>query len=40
VLQTKTGPQSYALYMTAPTSAWNQWRPTFDAEVETFAPLT
>jgi hypothetical protein len=26
--------------MTAPTSAWNQWRPTFDAEVETFAPLT
>jgi eukaryotic-like serine/threonine-protein kinase len=40
VLQTKAGPQSYALYMTAPTSAWNQWRPTFDAEVETFAPLT
>src|SRR5580658_7025353 len=40
VLQTKTGPQSYALYMTAPTSAWNQWRPTFDAEVETFNPLT
>ncbi len=40
VLQTKAGPQSYALYMTAPTSAWNQWRPTFDAEVETFAPRT
>jgi eukaryotic-like serine/threonine-protein kinase len=40
VLQTKAGPQSYALYMTAPASQWNQWRPTFDQEVETFAPLT
>ncbi len=40
VLQTKAGPQSYALYMTAPESLWNQWRPTFDEEAETFAPLT
>ena len=40
VLQTKAGPQSYALYMTAPESLWNKWRPTFDEEVETFAPLT
>jgi len=40
VLQTPSGSQSYALYMTAPTSMWNQMRPVFDEEAETFAPLT
>jgi eukaryotic-like serine/threonine-protein kinase len=40
VLQTSSGSQSYALYMTAPTSMWSQMRPIFDEEVETFAPLT
>jgi hypothetical protein len=40
VLRTPAGTQSYALYMTAPQSMWNQIRPTFDEMVETFAPLT
>ena len=40
VLQTPAGTQSYALYMTAPASMWNQMRPVFDEQVETFAPLT
>ncbi len=40
VLQTPAGAQSYALYMTAPESMWNQMRPIFDEMVETFAPLT
>ena len=40
VLHTSAGAQSYALYMTAPASMWNQMRPIFDEEVETFAPLT
>jgi eukaryotic-like serine/threonine-protein kinase len=40
VLRTPAGAQSYALYMTAPQSMWNQMRPTFDEMVETFAPLT
>jgi hypothetical protein len=40
VLQTPAGPQSYALYMTAPASMWSQMRPIFDEEVETFNPLT
>jgi eukaryotic-like serine/threonine-protein kinase len=40
VLQTPSGPQSYALYMTAPASVWNQTRPIFDEEAETFAPQT
>ena len=40
VLHTQAGAQSYALYMTAPQSMWNQLRPTFDEMVETFAPLT
>jgi hypothetical protein len=26
--------------MTAPASMWNQMRPTFDEEVETFSPVT
>jgi hypothetical protein len=40
VLRTPAGTQSYALYMTAPQSMWNQMRPIFDEMVETFAPLT
>ena len=40
VLPTSAGPQSYALYMTAPYSVFAQLRPIFDEEVETFAPLT
>ena len=40
VLHTPAGAQSYALYMTAPQSMWNQMRPIFDEMVETFAPLT
>jgi hypothetical protein len=40
VLDTKAGAQSYALYMTAPQGMWNQMRPIFDEEAETFAPLT
>ncbi len=37
VLQTPTGQQSYALYMTAPASTFAQTRPIFDEEAETFA---
>ncbi|HYB16411.1 MAG TPA: protein kinase [Streptosporangiaceae bacterium] len=40
VLRTSAGPQSYALYMTAPTASFGQLRSTFDEEVETFRPLT
>jgi hypothetical protein len=40
VLHTPAGAQSYAVYMTAPKSIWNQMRPVFDEEAETFAPLT
>jgi eukaryotic-like serine/threonine-protein kinase len=36
VLRTSAGPQSYALYMTAPTASFGQLRSTFDEEVETF----
>jgi serine/threonine protein kinase len=39
VAQTSAGPQSYALYMTAPESKFDQVRPIFDEEVETFATL-
>ena len=39
VAHTSAGPQSYALYMTAPVSQFDQMRPTFDEEVETFATL-
>ena len=39
VTQTSAGPQSYALYMTAPYSVFDQIRPIFDEEVETFTPL-
>lgn len=40
VMHTSAGPQSYALYMTAPQSMWNQMRPVFDEMAETFTPLT
>ena len=39
VLHTSKGPQSYALYVTAPKSKFDQMRPIFDEEVETFATL-
>jgi serine/threonine protein kinase len=39
VARTSAGPQSYALYMTAPVSQFDQMRPIFDEEVETFATL-
>src|SRR6266568_5103380 len=39
VLQTSAGPQSYALYMTAPKSKFDQERPIFDEQVETFKPM-
>ena len=39
VLHTTSGQQSYALYMTAPTSMWQQLQPMFDEELRTFAPL-
>jgi len=38
VAPTPGGNQSFALYMTAPASAWNQTRPVFDNEVRTFTP--
>jgi serine/threonine protein kinase len=38
VAHTSAGPQSYALYMTAPASMFDQLRPTFDEAAETFAP--
>jgi hypothetical protein len=40
IAQTSAGPQSYALYMTAPVSQWSQLRPVFDEEMETFNPMT
>ena len=40
VLNTPAGPQSYALYATAPTSMWQQLQPVFDEELRTFAPLS
>jgi eukaryotic-like serine/threonine-protein kinase len=40
VLQTPSGSQSYALYMTGPYSTFGQFRPIFDEMVETFLPLT
>jgi eukaryotic-like serine/threonine-protein kinase len=39
VTHTSAGPQSYALYMTAPEKSFAQIRPIFDEEVETFATL-
>jgi hypothetical protein len=39
IANTPTGPQSYALYATAPSSMWNQLQATFDEQVRTFAPL-
>ena len=40
VLQTPSGSQSYALYMTGPLSTFGQFRPIFDEMVETFLPQT
>jgi eukaryotic-like serine/threonine-protein kinase len=40
VLNTASGPQSYALYATAPSSMWQQLQPAFDEELRTFAPLS
>jgi serine/threonine protein kinase len=42
VAQTSSGPQSYALYMTAPASIWNQpqLKSVFDEEARTFSPMT
>jgi serine/threonine protein kinase len=42
VAQTSAGPQSYALYMTAPTSIWSQaqLKSVFDEMIETFQPKT
>ena len=37
VARTSAGSQSYALYMTAPAAKFDQMRPIFDEEVETFA---
>ena len=39
VTQTSAGPQSYALYMTAPENIFAQIRPIFDEEAETFATV-
>ena len=39
VMHTSAGPQSYALYMTAPEKSFAQIRPIFDEEVGTFATL-
>ena len=39
VLHTSAGPQSYALYMTAPANIFAQIRPIFDEEAETFATV-
>jgi serine/threonine protein kinase len=39
VLHTSAGTQSYALYVTAPESKFDQMRPIFDEEAETFATL-
>jgi hypothetical protein len=39
VLHTPAGSQSYALYVTAPESKFDQMRPVFDEEAETFATL-
>jgi hypothetical protein len=38
VLNTSSGPQSYALYATAPASMWTALQSVFDEELRTFAP--
>jgi serine/threonine protein kinase len=40
VAPTSAGPQSYALYMTAPASTWSQLQPVFDEMMETWNPMT
>jgi hypothetical protein len=37
--QTSAGPQSYAMYFTAPESLWNRFRPEFIDEARSFATL-
>ena len=39
VAQTSAGPQSYALYMTAPASMWSQMQPVFEEMMETWNPV-
>jgi hypothetical protein len=39
IANTPSGPQSYALYATAPSSQWDKLQPVFDEEVRSFAPL-
>ncbi len=39
VARTSAGRQSYALYMTAPVSMWNQMQPVFEVAMRTFSPL-
>jgi hypothetical protein len=39
IADTTAGPQSYALYFTAPVSQWDAMHTTFDEQAETFAPL-
>jgi hypothetical protein len=39
IASTPSGPQSYALYATAPSSQWNTLQPVFDEMVRSFAPL-
>jgi hypothetical protein len=40
IADTPAGPQSYALYFTAPTSQWSAMHTYFNEEAETFAPLS
>jgi eukaryotic-like serine/threonine-protein kinase len=39
VAPTSAGPQSYALYMTAPASMWSQMQPVFEEMMETWNPV-
>ena len=39
IANTPAGPQSYALYFTAPKAQWNALHVDFDPEAQTFAPL-
>jgi len=39
IAQTSAGPQSYALYLSAPASDWHHSLATFDTELRTFRPV-
>ncbi len=39
IARTSAGRQSYALYVTAPASMWNQMQPVFELAMRTFSPL-